>query len=83
VFKRYEGFANVNGTRLHFEATGTGPTVVLVHGHTLDLRMWDGQFEPLAQRYRVLLYDARGYGQSALPTDEPYSHAADLRGLWL
>ena len=35
------------GARLVYEVTGDGPTVVLVHGYGLDMRMWDRQVDPL------------------------------------
>jgi pimeloyl-ACP methyl ester carboxylesterase len=73
-------FAAVNGTRLYYEEAGAGPAVVLIHGFTLDTRMWDDQFPALAQRFRVIRYDLRGFGRSALP-DGPYSHVEDLRAL--
>jgi pimeloyl-ACP methyl ester carboxylesterase len=69
-----------NGTRLYYEEAGVGPAVVLIHGFTLDTRMWDDQFLPLAQGFRVIRYDLRGFGRSALP-DGPYSHVQDLRAL--
>lgn len=72
---------DVNGTRLYYEEAGSGPAVVLIHGFTLDTRMWDDQFLPLAQHFRVIRYDMRGFGQSAVPTNEPYSHVEDLRAL--
>jgi 3-oxoadipate enol-lactonase len=77
---RESGFAPVNGTRLYYEVAGTGEAVVLIHGFTLDNRMWDDQFAAFATRYRVIRYDARGFGRSA-PITEPFSTADDLRGL--
>lgn len=62
------GFADINGTHLYYEIAGSGPSLVFIHGFTLDNRMWDDQFEVFAQHYRVLRYDARGFGKSALPT---------------
>lgn len=38
--------------------------MVLLHGQTLDARMWDEQVEPLARTYRVLRFDMRGHGRS-------------------
>lgn len=70
----------VNATHLYYEEAGAGPAVVLIHGFTLDTRMWDDQFPALAQRYRAIRYDLRGFGRSALP-DGPYSHVEDLRAL--
>ena len=76
-----QGFADVNGTRLYYEMVGSGHPLVLVHGFTLDTRMWDDQFEMFAGRNQVVRYDLRGFGKSALPTTEPYSHPDDLRAL--
>ena len=75
------GTAAVNNTQLYFEEAGAGPAVVLIHGFTLDTRMWDDQFLPLAAHHRVVRYDLRGFGQSAVPAGERYSHVADLRAL--
>jgi pimeloyl-ACP methyl ester carboxylesterase len=74
-------FADVNGTRLYYESAGSGQAVVFVHGFTLDTRMWDDQFVPLARRFRAIRYDLRGFGKSALPTDQAYSHVDDLNSL--
>lgn len=74
-------FVETNGTHLYYEEAGAGTAVVLIHGFTLDTRMWDDQFLALAQHFRVIRYDLRGFGRSALPTDEPYSHVEDLLGL--
>lgn len=70
-----------NGTRLYCEVAGSGQAVVLIHGFTLDTRMWDDQFLSLAQRFQVIRYDLRGFGKSALPTPEAYSHVDDLAAL--
>lgn len=80
--RREAGFAEVNGTRLYYEVAGSGEPVVLVHAFTLDTRMWDDQFEVLARDFRVIRYDARGFGKSAAPNPgEPYSNVADLAAL--
>lgn len=76
-----DGFAAVNGTRLWYEVSGAGSPLVLIHGHGLDARMWDGQFAPFAARYRVVRYDLRGFGKSATVGETPYTHADDLAAL--
>ncbi len=65
-----------------YEVAGDGPAVVLVHGFGLDMRMWDPQVGPLADRFRVVRYDCRGFGASG-PFDPavPYTHAGDLVAL--
>jgi 3-oxoadipate enol-lactonase len=74
------GFAEVNGASLYYEILGGGEPLVLLHAGIADGRMWDGQFGALAEHYRMVRYDRRGFGRSAM-TDGPYSHHDDLRGL--
>ena len=78
--KRESGFAEVNGARLFYEAMGSGPAVVLIHGGLIDSRLWDAQMKPLSKRFRVVRYDIRGYGRSPAPTGEYYP-LEDLRAL--
>lgn len=61
--------ATVNGVRINYEVHGDGPPMVLSHGYTASLRMWDGQIGPLSERYRVVVYDTRGHGESEAPAD--------------
>lgn len=75
------GVAEVNGTRLYFEARGTGRPILFLHGYTLDRRMWSRQVEAFAGAHRVVAYDARGFGRSALPGAEPYLHCEDAAAL--
>jgi pimeloyl-ACP methyl ester carboxylesterase len=73
------GFAEVNGTTLYYEVAGAGHPFVLIHGHLLDRRSWDDQFDIFAQHYRVVRYDQRGFGDSGLIAQgEPYSDRQDL-----
>lgn len=53
-----------DGTKLHVEECGRGPTVVLVHGYSLNLTLWHYQIRDLASRYRLVLFDQRGHGRS-------------------
>ncbi len=76
------GFAEVNGTTLYYEVAGAGHPFILIHGHLLDRRSWGDQFAVFAQRYRVIRYDQRGFGDSGLITKgEPYSDRQDLYAL--
>lgn len=66
---------------LAYDATGTGPTVVLLHSGVCDRRMWDPQVPALADAgYRVVRGDFRGYGGTPV-ADRPYSDAADVAEL--
>ena len=62
-------------------AEGDGEPVVLLHGHTLDLRVWDHVSRPLVTAgFRVVRYDQRGSGRSTSPPAEYRfgDHAGDL-----
>jgi pimeloyl-ACP methyl ester carboxylesterase len=62
--------ASVNGVSIAYRDTGSGPAVVLIHGHPFDHTMWDGQTAALSGRYRVITPDLRGYGASEVPDNE-------------
>jgi 3-oxoadipate enol-lactonase len=74
-------FAAVNGTSLYYELAGSGTPLVLIHGFSLDRRMWDAQFEQFAMHYQVLRFDMRGFGKSALPAAGEYDRQDDLHAL--
>jgi pimeloyl-ACP methyl ester carboxylesterase len=76
--------AETNGIVTHYEDTGQGPVVVLIHGHSFDLRMWKYQVGTLVDMgYRVVRYDVRGHGRSTV-TESGYTwdnYSLDLAGL--
>jgi 3-oxoadipate enol-lactonase len=59
-------------TPLAFEERGTGPALVLVHGHPFGRRMWAPQLASLSNAFRVIAPDLPGYGESPVygPTIE-------------
>lgn len=61
------GYVTVShGGQLYYESVGEGEPVLLLHGHTLDMRMWEPQVEALdSAGYRVIRMDSRGYGRSS------------------
>jgi pimeloyl-ACP methyl ester carboxylesterase len=76
------GYAEVNNTRLYYEIAGKGQIIVFIHGSFGDRRFWDFQMSALSKKYRVLRYDLRGFGKSALPKEEEvYRDCDDLLGL--
>lgn len=77
---RNGNFVTVPDGQLYYEVTGEGPPVVLLHGFSLDTRMWDAQVQTLGQTHTVIRYDRRGFGRASLPV-APYSHVADLHTL--
>jgi pimeloyl-ACP methyl ester carboxylesterase len=71
-----------DGVEIHYELHGPpgdnshAPPILLSHGYGATSRMWDGQVAAFADRYRLVLWDMRGHGQSGDPADPAlYSHA--------
>ena len=74
------GKVDVNGAMLYYEVAGEGEPLVLVHAGIADGRMWEEQIEAFTEKYRVIRYDLRGFGKTAM-VESSYSHHEDLRGL--
>jgi pimeloyl-ACP methyl ester carboxylesterase len=77
-----------DGTRLHAEVFGPdgAPTIVLAHGWTCELGFWHYQIRDLAGEFRVVAWDQRGHGRSAVPGPDGYSSDAladDLQAVLL
>jgi len=74
------GYINVSGGgRLYYEEKGKGPVVILLHGHTLDRRMWEPQMRALTKHYRVICPDLRGYGRSSkIIEGQHFTHTDDV-----
>jgi pimeloyl-ACP methyl ester carboxylesterase len=58
-----------NGETLAYIDRGerSGPVVVLIHGYTDNARDWVPMLPYLSKRYRLILVDIRGHGQSSKP----------------
>jgi 3-oxoadipate enol-lactonase len=50
------------------DSGGDGPPLVLLHPGVGDSRIWDPVLGALTAAYRVIRYDARGFGRSPAPT---------------
>ena len=60
---------NVNGIDLFWDERGEGEPILLHHGYTGSHDIWLEQIAPLlADRYRCIVMDARGAGDSAHPS---------------
>lgn len=67
-------FIDLSGSRFHYTLDGPAHAPVLVLSNSLgtDKEMWQPQLLRLTSAFRVLRYDARGHGQSAV-TPGPYT----------
>ena len=75
------GYISVSdGAQIYYEAVGEGTPVILLHGYTLDLRMWDPQVKPLLEAgYRVIRPEMRGYGHSSKQQPgQQFTHLDDM-----
>jgi pimeloyl-ACP methyl ester carboxylesterase len=62
-----EGAATVYGVKIHYVEAGSGPVVILLHGLGGNTTNWAFNIAPLAQKYRVVVLDQIGFGQSDKP----------------
>jgi non-heme chloroperoxidase len=78
------GTENSADIELHYRDHGAGQPIVLIHGYPLDGNSWERQERVLlAQGYRCITYDRRGFGHSSQPsTGYDYdTFTADLKSL--
>jgi pimeloyl-ACP methyl ester carboxylesterase len=73
---------SINGVELacrdESPAGAAGTPIVFLHAFPLNQTMWDEQAQALSSRRRVVTFDWRGFGQSAIGDDETtMNHFAD------
>lgn len=56
---------------------GKGPVIVFLHAGVADKRMWRDQMAAFADRYHVVAYDRRGFGETRYAPGS-FSHMHDL-----
>ena len=72
--------ADINGLQIGWRESGSGPALVLLHGIGSGSLGWKHQYSAFADRYRVIGWDAPGYGGSgdlegAQPPTKDYADA--------
>ncbi len=78
------GTENGAPIEIHYEDHGEGDPVVLIHGYPLNGNSWERQeWVLLANGYRVISYDRRGFGRSSQPVSgyDYDTFTADLNAL--
>ncbi|WP_137724017.1 alpha/beta fold hydrolase [Prescottella subtropica] len=58
------GCVDAAGARLHYETTGAGEPLILLHGNSENLGYFADQTPVFAQHYRVIALDTRAHGRS-------------------
>src|SRR5688572_25719992 len=59
-------FADVEGVgRVHYQEKGAGRALVLIHGNNSSAYSWKDVFDELAQEFRVVAVDLKGFGFTA------------------
>ena len=76
-------FADVNGIKIKYHIMGDGENLIFISGWGMDHRVWMHQASYFRDRYRVIVFDNRGVGES---TDDgrrlsTYILAKDVVGL--
>lgn len=75
-----DGYIPVSGNgEIYYERTGCGTPLILLHGHSLDRRMWDSQTAEFSKYFQVIRIDFRGYGRSSSQSEtHQFTHLDDL-----
>ena len=58
------------GTEISYCEAGAGTALVLLHGIGSTSASWSGQLDEFADEYRVVAWDAPGYGESTSPSQQ-------------
>ena len=67
---RKDSFKSWDGTSIHYEVRGEGPSVILIYGIGCVTNHWHFQYEHFAKTHQMIVFDLRGHHQSSLPQDK-------------
>src|SRR5471032_1921683 len=62
---------DVDGSPVHYVRGGSGPALLLLHGHPQTHVIWHKVASDLARHFTVIAADLRGYGDSEKPPGLP------------
>lgn len=65
------GTVSRNGSRYELLGSADDEVVVMIHGLGLNRHVWQPHLSLLSRRYRVLVYDLYGHGESSDPPGTP------------
>ncbi len=70
-------FVDVNGIKLNYEKTGDGPALIMLHGNSEDLTIFDEASKILSERFTVYCIDTRCHGKSETTSQLHYQDIAE------
>jgi len=53
-----------DGTRLYYESSGKGNSILFIHGWSFDSKIWEIQKKILNDHFHIITVDLRGHGKS-------------------
>lgn len=68
---------NTGSVTLHYEQSGSGPALILLHGNGESSAIFDAAIPLLASRFTVYAIDSRGHGQSSPASEYHYADMAE------
>ena len=74
---------SINGDRINYEISGSGPAMLLIHGFPLNEHLFDKQRDTFSRSYTVITPSLPGFGNSTTGTTNQTeaNYAADMIGL--
>lgn len=69
------------GAEIFARIGGEGPALFLLHGYPQSGVIWHRVAPRLAEHFRLIICDLRGYGSSSVPADEPENFSFSKRAM--
>src|SRR5262245_54378782 len=70
-----------DGVRIAYRDAGSGFPIVFIHGTATSGELWADDLYELAEEFRIIVYDRRGYGDSSSSPESWVEHADDAIAL--
>ena len=70
-------FIRVNGIKMYYRVSGSGPALVMIHGNGEECSVFDPLAKALSAHFTVYQCDSRGHGKSSPVTEFHYADMAE------